>query len=584
MRVSTTNRYNAAFTVSTGIHQGDNNTKLLLHFDGVDGINYVDDWSGSEGFTNGEFFNNDAILETVRDVAGKHTYDGGTVANAVTFNDGTQKDVSAATYDPNTGVLVLTIGSHSFTTSNTVTIGANKLSFTCTKDNNATSHTYPRTTDPAYNTALAITAVAATTITVNVGISSPGFAKNTQRYIDAANLVLANKDFISKEVVYLMEKRFPNFTVIGGSVNCSDDIVDVLEQVVEDLRNGSNSHIWDASAFYVDRTANPIELKQIKSEVTESIWAFQKTQEMVQYIGTNTLWDVQGDHGLTQWTDTTITDSNQSSQTTVTPTDASYNPATGELTLTKSSHGISGPTSLTASNAAYVANTGVLTVTSNSHGLSNGDRVKLVDNSLTFTCSMDQDRSEHTYPRISDQASSGYLEVSGVTTNTFNVNVGASPIKSFTPTSSTYDPETGWLKLGIGDHSLEVGTNVKIANNSLKYLCSMGGTTEYKTYPRTTDPIYNDSVEIVSDGLHSTATAASYTPSNGELTITSGTNLTPTNAAYVAKSGVLTLTIPNHGLILGDKVKIEDGAVTFSCAMDNHSTCLLYTSPSPRDS
>ena len=44
--------------------------------------------------------------------------------------------------------MVLTIGSHSYTTSNTVTIGANTLSFQCDADNYATSHTYPRTTDP----------------------------------------------------------------------------------------------------------------------------------------------------------------------------------------------------------------------------------------------------------------------------------------------------------------------------------------------------------------------------------------------------------------------------------------------------
>ena len=58
--------------------------------------------------------------------------------------------------------------------SNTVTIGANKLGFTCALDNNATTHTYPRATDPAHNTALAITAAdtRAGTITVNVGTTA----------------------------------------------------------------------------------------------------------------------------------------------------------------------------------------------------------------------------------------------------------------------------------------------------------------------------------------------------------------------------------------------------------------------------
>mgnify|MGYP006233915593 FL=1 len=64
------------------------------------------------------------------------------------------------------------IGSHSLTTSDTVTIAANSMTFTCANDNNTSQKTYPRTSDPAYNTAVAITAVTGTTITVNVGTNT----------------------------------------------------------------------------------------------------------------------------------------------------------------------------------------------------------------------------------------------------------------------------------------------------------------------------------------------------------------------------------------------------------------------------
>ena len=60
--------------------------------------------------------------------------------------------------------------------------------------------------------------------------------------------------------------------------------------------------------------------------------------------------------------------------------------------------------------------------------------VKLVDNSFTFTCTKDNNATLHTYPRPTDPAGSqsttnvtGYLTISNVTTNTFRVNVGASP-------------------------------------------------------------------------------------------------------------------------------------------------------------
>ena len=80
-------------------------------------------------------------------------------------------DVTDATYDPATGDLEMTIGSHSLPVNTSIQIAPNSLTFTCAKDGNATQHTYPRVTDPAYNTAINIDAATSTTITVNVGVS-----------------------------------------------------------------------------------------------------------------------------------------------------------------------------------------------------------------------------------------------------------------------------------------------------------------------------------------------------------------------------------------------------------------------------
>ena len=80
-------------------------------------------------------------------------------------------DVSSAVYTPSNGQMVLTIGTHSLTTSDTVTIRPHSLKFTCDSDNDASFHDYPRAGDPAFNTPLAISAETGTTITVNVGAS-----------------------------------------------------------------------------------------------------------------------------------------------------------------------------------------------------------------------------------------------------------------------------------------------------------------------------------------------------------------------------------------------------------------------------
>ena len=118
-----------------------------------------------------------------------HTYVGGTVANAVTVvtDSNTQKDVTNAVYNPTNGQVELTIGNHSYTTSDTVKIAANSLTFTCDEDSNATTHTYPRITDPAYEAVLPILAETANTITVQVGTAASTAATAYPRSGDYAS-------------------------------------------------------------------------------------------------------------------------------------------------------------------------------------------------------------------------------------------------------------------------------------------------------------------------------------------------------------------------------------------------------------
>jgi len=134
---------------------------------------------GAHGMKNGEYIKiSDSSLKFSCSAGlSAHIYNGGTATNAVTIVQGSvQKDVTNAVYTPSSGLLVLTIGSHSFTTSNTLKITTNSLSFTCAANNHADSHTYPRSSDPAHNATLAITAVTGTTVTVNVGAANAGSA------------------------------------------------------------------------------------------------------------------------------------------------------------------------------------------------------------------------------------------------------------------------------------------------------------------------------------------------------------------------------------------------------------------------
>ena len=134
-----------------------------------------------------------------------------------------------------------------------------------------------------------------------------GFTGNSHRVYNAAESIRLNLDFIAKETVYLLTQQYPSLVIPGGNVNCEDDIRDVLEELIEDLKNGSNSHMWDAAALYVDRTQNPVTLNHVETEITETIWAYNKVDEMLQYIINNVAWTVQGNHGLTQTLNTDAT-------------------------------------------------------------------------------------------------------------------------------------------------------------------------------------------------------------------------------------------------------------------------------------
>ena len=224
-----------------------------------------------------------------------------------------------------------------------------------------------------------------------------GFAGKSQRYYDAANLIESNKNFIAKEAVHALTVQYPSLVIPGGNVNCEDDIRDILGALIQDLRNGSNNHIWDASALYVDRTTNPISLNHVETEITETIWAYNKVDEILQYIINNVLWTVAGSHGLTQATDTTITDASNPSYTTFNATGATYDAATGDLVITIGSH-----------------------------SLTTASRIKLLTGGITFTCTKDGNDRPTAYPRATDPAANAVLAVTAVSGTTITVNVGAS--------------------------------------------------------------------------------------------------------------------------------------------------------------
>ena len=218
----------------------------------------------------------------------------------------------------------------------------------------------------------------------------------------------------------------------------------------------------------------------------------------------------------------------------ITPTDATYNPANGDFTIT----------------------------TATAHGLSTNEALRLAPESFVFTCAMDNNRSEHYLPAVGQPAYGNTLAITGTTTNTITVNVGASAAdQQFTPTNASYDPATGLLDITIGTHNLGVGEGIVLSDGALSFTCAMDNFDAVKSYPRSgIDPYSGRSMPIVS------RTDTTITLNVGK----SGPNkyFTPTAATYDPTTGIMEVTVGQHGLGVGRGVVLEDNSFTFTCLTD----------------
>ena len=207
---------------------------------------------------------------------------------------------------------------------------------------------------------------------------------------------------------------------------------------------------------------------------------------------------------ITSRTSTTITINAGVSGPNVqfTPTAADYNPVTGDMTVTVGQHGLGvgrgvvladnsftfecdldnratqhtyprpgqdpwagksltitsvGTSTHTATDAPYDASSGVVTFTVNNHGFANGDYVLIADGSLTYTCDLDGNTVNKSYPRSGyDYPSGRWMPISNVTSNTFEINVGPS---DYTGDHTFVSASANGIQRQDGTFTINVGTS-----------------------------------------------------------------------------------------------------------------------------
>ena len=85
------------------------------------------------------------------------------------------------------------------------------------------------------------------------------------------------------------------------------------------------------------------------------------------------------------------------------------------------------------------------------HGLTTGESIVIDNGAISFTCTMDGNKTAMDYPRAGkDKASGRSLPIKSITDTTITVNVGnAGTNKFFKPTAADYTQTNGDLLLSL---------------------------------------------------------------------------------------------------------------------------------------
>jgi len=263
-------------------------------------------------------------------------------------------------------------------------------------------------------------------------------------------------------------------TYTTGQTKCRRDLGLMIDAVAQDVADGGNYNTVEFTKRYFTAAGSPIS-NGLTGEEGPSITAITKARDLM-FRAINNLLYFQRNTKVSE-TGYMLKD----------PTTYAGPYTNGSTELEQKD----------VTGATYNAVTGIMSLTIGSHTWTTSDSVTIRPHSLRFTCSMDNDETFHDYPRAGDPAFNTPIQISAVGASTIDLNVGTSPLVSWTPTDATYDPATGMMVLTIGAHTLEVGQYIKLDDNSISFTCSMDDNNTTHSYPRNTDPASNVPLQII---------------------------------------------------------------------------------------
>ena len=409
--------------------------------------------------------------------------------------------VESANYQPSTGVMIVTASNHGLNNGDQVKFADDSITFTCAEDSNATNHTYPRSTDYASDRWLTVSNVSTNTFDVQV--------------LGTGNIPSTNTT----------AHTFVSATTNGMSVK-----KDPLYDTAVEITAISDSTLTATNAVYV-----PTEGKITITSANHGL----REDSMVKFADDSVTFTCDHDSNATNHSYP------RAERKKFTPTDASYNTATG-----------------------------IVTVTVADHGIKKGEYIKVKDGAITFTCDLDSNGSNHPYPRSTDPISGKFIPVTAVSQDTFSFQ----SLDVVPSTNTSTHVFVSALADGIIQKDPDSGEfrHVKVVDKDTFEVCiaTSSNETNHTFVSATTDGI------TVKDTTLSFQTLTN-TPSTNTTahTFVPATGVTPTTVDYNSTTGWMTVTKVGHGLIAGDYIKVDQESIVFTCAQDGNTTNHAYPRP-----
>jgi hypothetical protein len=462
---------------------------------------------------------------------GAHTFVSANIdcidANAIYWTDPAKIESfhtpSTATYNPANGEMVVTLGAnHGLTTDDHIEFKPNSVVFSCANTDTSvvTEISSPRIGEPNYMMPLEITAVDATTITVNPG--DAGGYTGTHTFVSAeegsliklpagvtregriaADKLQENRTFLQDEVDAWIKD---NYFVYNDKL-CARDTGLILDAVRRDMATGSNVNSVFAGLAY--RSGNPSTESVIANELTETVGAITWLKGKIQGITSGT-GETRADAAFDEIID--IMNNGVGSADTIT-FGTSY----------VSAHALQARQALQA-NKAFLQDEVTAWIAANypsftynvadcerdlgyfidaiswdvQHG-SNAATLKnarlYFDNAVGVLAEAEKPITAAAYKHIGELVGQIVREEEiqnpdqAVTTQTFNAASNA-----LTPTDVAYNPVTGVMTVTVASHTLAVGDYVVIEEGGITLEC--GSPATQISHPRATDPYFNTPIRI----------------------------------------------------------------------------------------